>query len=158
MDENRKDCICSVEEKSSALFFLQNFPFRWKDFLFPVFKYVEAKIVELKGGCIMTSSTADKTKQRMQEIQCRIKLKRKRMEIRLVSCLSLCSLFLITGLQMILVQVKEPGISMVNSSYSTVLLRDGTSAYIVTAIAAFSLGVTITLLCIHYKEKQEKQE
>lgn len=106
----------------------------------------------------MTSITVDKTKQRMQELQRRIKIKRKRMEIRLVSCLSLCSLFLITGLQMILVRVKEPGISMVNSGYSTVLLQDGTSAYVVTAIAAFSLGVMITLLCIHYKEKREKQE
>lgn len=156
--KKEKTAYIVLKRNLQHYFFCKNFHFRWKDFLFLVFKYVEAKIVELKGGCIMTSITVDKTKQRMQELQRRIKIKRKRMEIRLVSCLSLCSLFLITGLQMILVRVKESGISMVNSGYSTVLLQDGTSAYVVTAIAAFSLGVMITLLCIHYKEKREKQE
>ena len=39
-------------------------------------------------------------------------------------------------------------------SYGSVLLRGGASAYIVVGIAAFVVGVTLTVICIRLKKKK----
>lgn len=39
-------------------------------------------------------------------------------------------------------------------SYGSVLLRGGASAYIVVGIAAFAVGVTVTMICIRCKKKK----
>ena len=66
--------------------------------------------------------------------------------------------FFITGICMILERVKVPGVSTVTNGYSTVLLQEGTSAYVVTAIIAFCFGVGVTVLCIRYRNRQEHPE
>ena len=40
-------------------------------------------------------------------------------------------------------------------SYGSVLLRGGASAYIVVGIAAFAVGVTVTMICIRLKNKSK---
>ena len=40
-------------------------------------------------------------------------------------------------------------------SYGSVLLRGGASAYIVVGIAAFVVGVTVTMICIRLKNKSK---
>lgn len=100
----------------------------------------------------------DRTESRILEIHRRTKQKRRQRENRILSVLTLCSTFFITNLCLICGQVKEPGISFVNDISSTVLLRDGTSTYVVTAIAAFCFGVTVTALCIQYKNRQRNRK
>lgn len=94
-----------------------------------------------------------KTETRMREIRCRIRQYRKRYEIRLLSCLTLCSLFLLAGIGVLFRSVQTPGIPAVESGYGAVLLQDGAGAYIVIGIAAFVIGVTVTVLCIRLKNK-----
>ena len=50
----------------------------------------------------------------------------------------------------------EEGIRTV---YGAFLLPKESGIYVIAAVAAFALGVTVTLLCIHYKkQKEEKKE
>lgn len=95
----------------------------------------------------------DKTDSRIREIRRRTRQKRKKMEQCVLSGLTLFSIFLAVGLQVVFSRLGVSGISTVSNSYSTVLLRDGTSAYVVTAVAAFSLGVILTVFCIRYKKR-----
>ena len=43
----------------------------------------------------------------------------------------------------------------VADSYGSVLLRGGASAYVVVGIAAFAVGVTVTMICIRLKNKSK---
>ena len=47
------------------------------------------------------------------------------------------------------------GVPTVADSYGSVLLRGGASAYIVVGIAAFAVGVTVTMICIRLKNKSK---
>ena len=100
----------------------------------------------------------DRTENQIREIRRRTQQKRHRLENRLLSGLAVSCLFLITGICMILERVKAPGVSTVTNGYSTVLLQEGTSAYVVTAIIAFCVGVGVTVLCIRYRNRQERLE
>ena len=100
----------------------------------------------------------DRTENQIREIRRRTQQKRYRLENRLLSGLTVSCLFLITGICMILERVKAPGVSVVTNGYSTVLLQEGTSAYVVTAIVAFCVGVGVTVLCIRYRNRQEHSE
>ena len=100
----------------------------------------------------------DRTEKQIREIRRRTQQKRCRLENRLLSGLTVSCLFLITGICMILEHVKVPGVSTVTYGYSTVLLQEGTSAYVVTAIVAFCVGVGVTILCIRYRNRQERLE
>ena len=93
------------------------------------------------------------TETRMREIRCRTRQYRKRYETLLYSCLTLCSLFLLAGIGALLRTVQTPGIASVARGYGAVLLRDGAGAYVVLGIAAFVIGVTVTVLCIRLKNK-----
>ena len=92
-----------------------------------------------------------KTETRMREIRCRTRQYRRRYETRLFSCLTLCSLFLLAGIGVLLKTVQTPGIVSVAEGYGAVLLRNGAGSYVVLGIAAFVLGVTATVLCIRLR-------
>ena len=94
-----------------------------------------------------------KTETRMQEIRCRTRQYRKRYETRLLSCLTLCSLFLLAGIGVLFSSVQTPGIVSVAEGYGGVLLRSGAGAYVVIGIAAFVVGVSVTVLCIRLKNR-----
>lgn len=100
----------------------------------------------------------DRMENQIREIRRRTQQKRHRLENRLLSVLTGSCLFFITGICMILERVKVPGVSTVTNGYSTVLLQEGTSAYVVTAIIAFCFGVGVTVLCIRYRNRQEHPE
>ena len=87
-----------------------------------------------------------RTEIRVREVHRRVREKRKRREqwIRRTVCLRAGIVWLLKGVQ-------TPGVSTVAGSYSAVLLRDGAGAYILVGIAAFVLGVMVTMLCIWYK-------
>ena len=94
-----------------------------------------------------------KKETRMREIRSRTRQYRKRYETRLLSCLTVCSLFLLTGIGVLFGSMQTPGIASVAEGYGGVLLRDGAGAYVVIGIAAFVIGVSVTGLCIRLKNK-----
>ena len=63
------------------------------------------------------------------------------------------SLFLFSGIGILLRKVQSGGVPTVADSYGSVLLRGGASAYVVVGIAAFAVGVTVTVICIRLKNK-----
>lgn len=94
-----------------------------------------------------------KTETRVREIRSRTRQYRKRYETRLLSCLTACSLFLLAGIGVLFKSVQTPGVVAVADGYGAVLLRDGAGAYVVIGIAAFIIGVSVTVLCIRLKNK-----
>ena len=93
------------------------------------------------------------TETRIREIRSRTRQYRKRYETRLFSCLTVCSLFLMAGIGARLNTVQMPGIVSVAEGYGAVLLRNGAGSYVVLGIAAFVIGVAVTVLCIRLKNK-----
>lgn len=100
---------------------------------------------------------ADRLEERISEIKKRTKKKRQKLEDRVTSVWAACSVCFMISICMILGQVKMPGIAAVANGYSSVLLRDGASGYVVTAIIAFMVGMTVTIICIRYRKKKQNQ-
>lgn len=98
-----------------------------------------------------------KTETRMQQIRRRTRRYRKRQEARLISSLAVCCLLLIAGIGVLLGRVQTPSVAAVSQGYGGVLLRDGAGAYVVIGVAAFFLGVSVTVLCIRLKKKPSNQ-
>lgn len=96
-----------------------------------------------------------RTERRIREIRRRTRQYRKRYERRVLSTLSVCSLLLFAEIGILLRKVQSGGVSTVTDSYGSVLLRGGTSAYVVVGIAAFAVGVTVTMICIRLKNKSK---
>ena len=94
-----------------------------------------------------------RTETRIREIRSRTRQYRRRYEIRLLSCLKMFSLFLLAGIGILFRSLQTPGVVAVANGYGAVLLRDGAGAYVVIGIAAFVIGVTLTVLCIRLKNK-----
>ena len=94
-----------------------------------------------------------RTGSRMLEIRRRTRQYRKRREGRVLFALRVCSLLLFADIGILLRQVQSGGLPTVTDSYGSVLLRGGASAYIVVGIAAFAVGVTVTMICIRCKRK-----
>ena len=94
-----------------------------------------------------------KTEIRMREIRSRTRQYRKRYETRLLSCLTVCSLFLLAGIGILFGNIQTPGIVAVAEGYGAVLLRDGAGAYVVIGLSADVSGVSVTILCIRLKNK-----
>ena len=92
-----------------------------------------------------------KTETRVREIGRRTRQYRKRYETRLLSCLTACSLFLLAGIGVLFRSVQ--GVAAVADGYGAVLLRDGAVTYVVVGIAAFVVGVSVTVLCIRLKNR-----
>ena len=57
------------------------------------------------------------------------------------------------GIGALLNTVQMPGIVSVAEGYGAVLLRNGAGSYVVLGIAAFVIGVAVTVLCIRLKNK-----
>ena len=93
-----------------------------------------------------------RTERRVREIRRRTRQYRKRHERRVLSTLSVCSLLLFAEIG--IRKVQSGGVPTVADSYGSVLLRGGASAYIVVGIAAFAVGVTVTMICIRCKKKK----
>ena len=94
-----------------------------------------------------------KTETRMWEIHRRTRRYRRQHETRLLSFLTVCCLFLLAGIGVLFRSVQAPGIVSVAEGYGAVLLRDGAVAYVVIGIAAFVVGVSVTVLCIRLKNR-----
>ena len=94
-----------------------------------------------------------KTETRVRVIRSRTLQYRKRYETRLLSCLTVCSLFLLAGIGVLFRSVQTPGVAAVADGYGGVLLRDGAVTYVVIGIAAFVVGVSVIVLCIRLKNR-----
>ena len=94
-----------------------------------------------------------KTETRVREIRSRTRQYRRQRENRVLSFLTVCSLFLLAGIGVLVGSVQAPGVAAVADGYGGVLLRDGAGAYVVIGIAAFVIGVTVTVLCIRLKNR-----
>ena len=81
-----------------------------------------------------------KTETRMREIRSRTRQYQKRYEARLLSCLTMCSLFLLAGIGVLFRSVQAPGIAAVADGYGAVLLRDGTGRMSSLALPPLSLA------------------
>ena len=97
------------------------------------------------------------TETRVREIRSRTRQYRKRYETQMLSGLTVCSLFLLVGIGVLLNSVQTPGIASVAEGYGGVLLRDGAGAYVVLGIAAFVIGVSVTVLCILLRNSSMKR-
>ena len=96
-----------------------------------------------------------RTERRVREIRRRTRQYRKRHERRVLSTLSVCSLLLFAEIGILLRKVQSGGVPTVADSYgSCAAARGGASAYIVVGIAAFAVGVTVTMICIRCKKKK----
>ena len=95
-----------------------------------------------------------RTGSRMLEIRRRTRQYRKRREGRVLFTLRVCSLLLFSGIGILLRQVQSGGLPTVTDSYGSVLLQGGAGAYIVVGIAAFTVGVAMTVICIRCKKKK----
>ena len=94
-----------------------------------------------------------KTETRVREIRSRTRQYRRQHENRVLSFLTVCSLFLLAGIGVLFRSVQTPGIAAVADGYGAVLLRDGAVTYVVIGIAAFVIGVSVTVLCIRLKNR-----
>ena len=95
-----------------------------------------------------------RTEIRVREIHRRTRRYRRRYENRALYSLTAFSLFLFSGIGILLRRVQSGGVPTVADSYGSVLLRGGASAYVVVGIAAFAVGVTVTMICIRCKKKK----
>ena len=94
------------------------------------------------------------TEIRMRKIRRRTRQYRQRYVWREISCLTVCSLFLLAGIGILLGHIQEPGISSVAEGYGAVLLRNGADLYVTIGIASFTAGVVMTIICIRYRKKK----
>lgn len=94
-----------------------------------------------------------RTEIRVREIHRRTRRYRRRYENRALYSLTAFSLFLFSGIGILLRKVQSGGVPTVADSYGSVLLRGGASAYVVVGIAAFVVGVTVAVICIRLKNK-----
>ena len=95
-----------------------------------------------------------RTEIRVREIHRRTRRYRRRYENRALYSLTAFSLFLLAGIGVLLQYVQAGGVPTVADSYGSVLLQGGAGAYIVVGIAAFTAGVTVTVICIRCKKKK----
>ena len=95
-----------------------------------------------------------RTEIRVREIHRRTRRYRRRYENRALYSLTAFSLFLFSGIGILLRKVQSGGVPTVADGYGSVLLRGGASAYVVVGIAAFAVGVTVTMICIRCKKKK----
>ena len=93
------------------------------------------------------------TEIRMRKIQSRTRQYRRRYEWREISCLTVCSLFLLAGIEFCLGTYRT-GISSVAEGYGAVLLRNGADLYVTIGIASFTAGVVMTIICIRWRKKK----
>ena len=94
-----------------------------------------------------------RTEIHIQEICRRARQYRQQYERRMLSILSVCSLFFLACNTTLLKKVQTPGIFAAANAYGAVLLRNDVSPYIVVGVAAFAAGVMCTIFCMRCREK-----
>ena len=94
-----------------------------------------------------------RTEIHIQEICRRARQYRQQYERRMLSILSVCSLFLLACITTLLKKVQTPGMFAAANAYGAVLLRNDVSPYIVVDVAAFAAGVMCTVICIRWKKE-----
>ena len=92
---------------------------------------------------------------RMGRIRSRTRQYRQRYERQALSRLTVCCLLLLAGIAVLLKEVQSPGVSAVADGYGAVLLRDSAGGYITIGIAAFVIGVVLTVACIRYRTQKQ---
>ncbi|MBR9938341.1 hypothetical protein KE513_12730 [Oscillospiraceae bacterium Marseille-Q3528] len=92
------------------------------------------------------------TEIRMREIDRRTRQYRRRTERRVLFCLTACSMFLLAGMGILLGNTQVAGISSVAEGYGAVLLRSGAGLYVIVGVAAFVVGMTLTVICIRCRK------
>ena len=92
------------------------------------------------------------TEIRMREIDRRTRQYRRRTERRMIFCLTVCSMFLLAGMGILLGNTQVAGISSVAEGYGAVLLRSGAGLYVIVGIVAFVVGMTLTVICIRFRK------
>ena len=93
------------------------------------------------------------TEIRMREIHGRTRRYRARYEAWRISWLAVCGLILLMGIGLLMNSGQSPSVAAVADGYGAVLLRDGAVTYVVIGIAAFVVGVSVTVLCIRLKNR-----
>ena len=94
-----------------------------------------------------------KTETRVREIRSRTRQYRRQYENRVLFSLAAFNLFLLAGIGVLFGSIQTPGVAAVADGYGAVLLRDGAVTYVVIGIAAFVVGVSVTVLCIRLKNR-----
>ena len=94
-----------------------------------------------------------KTETRVREIRSRTRQYRRQYENRVLFSLAAFNLFLLAGIGVLFGSIQTPGVAAVADGYGAVLLRDGAVTYVVIGIAAFVVGVSVTVLCIRLKSR-----
>ena len=92
------------------------------------------------------------TEIRMREIDRRTRQYRRRTERRVLFCLTASSMFLLAGMGILLGNTQVAGISSVAEGYGAVLLRSGAGLYVIVGVAAFVVGMTLTVICIRCRK------
>ena len=92
------------------------------------------------------------TEIRMREIDRRTRQYRRRTERRVLFGLTACSMFLLAGMGILLGNTQVAGISSVAEGYGAVLLRSGAGLYVIVGVAAFVVGMTLTVICIRCRK------
>ena len=87
-----------------------------------------------------------KTETRVREIRSRTRQYRRQHENRVLFSLAAFSLFLLAGIGGVFKSAQTPGIAAVADGYGAVM-------YVVIGIAAFVVGVSVTVLCIRLKNR-----
>lgn len=95
-----------------------------------------------------------RTEIRVREIHRRTRRYRRRYEKHALYSITAFSLFLLAGIGVLLQHVQVGGISAVTEGYGSVLLRESAGEYIVVGIAAFVVGVALTVICIRCRKKK----
>ena len=95
-----------------------------------------------------------RTEIRVREIRRRTRRYRRRRENCELFSLTVFGLFLLAGIGVLFRSVQTSGVASVADGYGSVLLREDAGAYIVVGIAAFVVGVTLTVICIRLKKKK----
>ncbi len=95
-----------------------------------------------------------KTEERLQEISYRVRKRRARREKRIKRTLGSACLVLSLGIGVVAHSVYSPRTSQyLTGSFGTMLLRDDAGAYVAVSVAAFAVGVALTVICIRLKKK-----
>ncbi len=96
-----------------------------------------------------------KVTRHLMEIQRRVRYYQQRKQRRINTALAASCAFLLLSLGNVMARLSvSPGVSAVTDAYGSVLLHDGADTYIMVAIAAFVLGVAVTMLCLWKKRRK----
>ncbi len=68
----------------------------------------------------------------------------------------ICSALLAVLVLSITVMPGKNAVTSAGSVYGSFLLSREAGGYVLVALIAFVLGVTVTLLCLHYRKKQDR--